>query len=94
MNAAPFYRHGPPGVLKYTEDFPDPVPVSGSSNKELVVDVEYCGVNHLDVWARSGVTGKKIRLPHVCGCDIVGTIRKRGAGFDEGERVLVYPGVS
>jgi NADPH:quinone reductase-like Zn-dependent oxidoreductase len=94
MNAAPFYQHGPPGVLQYTEDFPDPVPASSGKKKELVIDVKYCGVNHLDVWARSGATGKKIRLPHVCGCDIVGTIRKRGAGFEQGERVLVYPGVS
>jgi NADPH:quinone reductase-like Zn-dependent oxidoreductase len=33
-----------------------------------------------------GIAGKKIRLPHICGCDIVGTIK--------GERVMVYPGVS
>lgn len=90
MRAAPFYQHGPPGVIQYTDDFPDP---SGKKN-EIVIDVEYCGVNRLDVWARSGATGKKIRLPHICGCDIVGTVRKRGAGFERGERVMVYPGAS
>ena len=44
------------------------------------IDIKYCGVNHLDIWTRMGVAGKKIKLPHVCGCDIVGTVRK-GAGF-------------
>lgn len=92
MRAAPFYQHGPPSVIQYAADFPDPEP-SGKKS-EVVIDVEYCGVNHLDVWARSGATGKKIRLPHVCGCDIVGTVRKRGAGFERGERVMVYPGAS
>lgn len=88
MKAVAFYEHGGSNVLKY-EDLPDPVPAKG----EVVIDIRYCGLNHLDIWTRMGVAGKKIRLPHICGCDIVGTARK-GAGFEEGERVMVYPGVS
>lgn len=88
MKAVAFYEHGPSNVLRYG-DFPDPEPAKG----EVVIDVRYCGLNHLDIWTRMGVAGKKIRLPHICGCDIVGTTRK-GAGFEEGERVMVYPGVS
>ena len=86
MKAVPFYNHGPVEVLQYG-DFPDPAPARG----EVVIDVEYCGVNHLDIWTRMNVAGKRIRLPHICGCDIVGTVR-RGAGLT-GRRVMVYPGV-
>jgi NADPH:quinone reductase-like Zn-dependent oxidoreductase len=81
MKAVAFYEHGPAGVLQYG-NFPDPAAGKGNA----VVDVEYCGVNHLDIWVRQGVAGKKIRLPHICGCDIVGTVK--------GQRVMVYPGVS
>lgn len=81
MKAVPFFEHGSLDVLQYCE-FPDPVP----GKDKVVVDVEYCGVNHLDIWTRMGIAGKKIRLPHVCGCDIVGTVK--------GQRVMVYPGVS
>ncbi len=80
MKAVVFSDHGPLDVLRY-QDFPDPV-----AGKNIVVDVEYCGVNHLDIWTRMGIAGKKIKLPHVCGCDIVGTVK--------GQRVMVYPGVS
>jgi NADPH:quinone reductase-like Zn-dependent oxidoreductase len=81
MKAAPFFEHGSADVLQYCE-FPDPV--AGKGN--VIIDVEYCGVNHLDIWTRMGIAGKKIRLPHICGCDIVGSVK--------GQRVMVYPGVS
>ncbi len=86
MKAVAFSEHGPASVLQY-QDYPDPAPAKG----QVVIDVEYCGVNHLDIWTRTNVAGKKIRLPHVCGCDIVGTVRK---GAAKGERVMVYPGTS
>ena len=81
MKAVPFFEHGPVDVLQYCE-FPDPVAGKG----QVIVDVEYCGVNHLDIWTRIGISGKKIKLPHICGCDIVGTAK--------GQRVMVYPGFS
>ncbi len=81
MKAVPFFEHGPVDVLQYCE-FPDPVAGKG----QVIVDVEYCGVNHLDIWTRIGISGKKIKLPHICGCDIVGTVK--------GQRVMVYPGFS
>jgi NADPH:quinone reductase-like Zn-dependent oxidoreductase len=83
MKAVAFFEHGPAEVLQYQEDFPDPV----ASKNEVVIDVKYCGINHLDIWTRQGITGKKIRLPHICGCDIVGTTIK-------GQRIMIYPGVS
>lgn len=89
MKAVVFHEHGSAGVLRY-EDFPDLVPAKG----QVVIDVEYCGVNHLDIWTRTGITGKKIKLPHICGCDIMGTVSKTAYGLKAGERVMVYPGDS
>ncbi|MGI0037976.1 MAG: zinc-binding dehydrogenase, partial [Nitrososphaera sp.] len=83
MRAVPFSTHGTADVLEYRNDFPDPVASSG----QVILDVEYCGVNHLDIWTRQGIPGKKIRLPHICGCDIVGRTKSKG-------RVMVYPGIS
>jgi NADPH:quinone reductase-like Zn-dependent oxidoreductase len=81
MKAVPFFEHGSADVLQHCE-FPDPA----AGKNVIIVDVEYCGVNHLDIWTRMGIAGKKMKLPHICGCDIVGTVR--------GQRVMVYPGVS
>src|SRR5918997_6665573 len=86
MKAVAFFEHGPIDVLQYHKDFPDPV----ASKDEVIIDIKYCGINHLDIWTRQGIgaaAGKKIRLPHVCGCDIVGTTAING------DRVMIYPGV-
>ncbi len=88
MRAVPFFEHGPVGVLEYREIFPEPVPGRG----EVIIDVKYCGVNHLDIWTRQGLMARKIRLPHVCGCDIVGNVRSGSQHFIAGDRVMVYPG--
>ena len=87
MKAVSFFEHGSVDVLQYREDFPDPV----AGNDEVIIDIKYCGINHLDIWTRQGIgaaVGKKIRLPHICGCDIVGTT------INNGKRVMIYPGVS
>jgi NADPH:quinone reductase-like Zn-dependent oxidoreductase len=89
MKAVVFYEHGSAGVLRYV-DLLEPAPAKGG----VVIDVKYCGVNHLDIWTRMGIAGKKIRLPHICGCDIVGTVSKTAHGLKAGERVMVYPGIS
>ena len=87
MKAVAYFEHGPVDVLQYHEDFPDPV----AGRDEVIVDIKYCGINHLDIWTRQGIgaaAGKKIRLPHICGCDIVGT-----TPAIKGQRVMIYPGV-
>jgi NADPH:quinone reductase-like Zn-dependent oxidoreductase len=87
MKAVAFFEHGPIDVLQYLKDFPDPV----AGMDEIIIDIKYCGINHLDIWTRQGIgaAGKKIRLPHICGCDIVGT-----STAIKGQRVMIYPGVS
>ena len=71
MRAVPFFEHGSSAVLQYREDFPDPV----ASKGEVIVTVEYCGINYLDIWTKQGIAGKNIMLPHICGCDIIGPSR-------------------
>jgi NADPH:quinone reductase-like Zn-dependent oxidoreductase len=88
MKAVAFFEHGPVDVLQYHEDFPDP---AAGKDDEIIIDVKYCGINHLDIWTRQGIgvaAGKKIKLPHICGCDIVGTTPIKR------QRVMIYPGVS
>jgi NADPH:quinone reductase-like Zn-dependent oxidoreductase len=86
MRAVAFFEHGSADVLQYREDFPDPL----AGKDEVIIDIKYCGINHLDIWTRRGIgaaVGKKIKLPHICGCDIVGTT------VNNRERVMIYPGV-
>jgi NADPH:quinone reductase-like Zn-dependent oxidoreductase len=86
LNAIVIRKHGGPEVLSY-EKIPDPVPEKG----DVLVKVNYCAVNHLDIWVRNGIVGKKVSFPHILGCDISGTLLEGFAGFKKGERVIIYP---
>ena len=90
MKAVPIYSHGAPNVLKYVQDFPAPV----SNSSEALIKVKYCGLNHLDIWTRMGVSGITIGFPHICGSDIVGSLEEECGSIPKGSRVLVYPGIS
>ena len=92
MKAVRFHEHGGPEVLKY-EDAPDPV----VAPHEVLVRVKACAMNHLDVWARKGMPGVKIPLPHIPGCDIAGEVAAVGSvvtRITPGQRVIVSPGIS
>jgi len=91
MKAVYFEKHGGLEVLQYGE-LPTPKPGVG----EVLVRVEACALNHLDLWVRMGL-GIPIPMPHVLGSEIAGTIEVLGAGvsgWKRGDRVLVAPGVS
>ena len=60
MKAVVFERFGGPEVLEMC-DLPDPAPGPG----EALVRVRACGVNHLDLDLRAGVSGFPVRFPHV-----------------------------
>ena len=70
MKAVVFHQHGGPEVLEYT-DRPDP----SIKAAEVLVEVKACALNHLDVWARKGLPGIQIPLPHILGNDIAGVVR-------------------
>jgi NADPH:quinone reductase-like Zn-dependent oxidoreductase len=93
MKAVIFKEHGGPEVLQYTEQAPLP---SIKAN-EVLVQVRACALNHLDVWARGGLPGIEIPLPHILGNDIAGVVREVGelvTWVHAGDEVMLQPGVS
>lgn len=92
MKAVVFKQHGGPEVLEYTE-----VPAPAIKPNEVLIEVKACALNHLDVWARGGLPGIKIPLPHILGSDIAGVVREVGelvTWVSPGAEVMVQPGVS
>ena len=88
MKAVIIKKHGGPDVLSY-EQVPDPVSQKG----HVLVKVNYCAVNHLDIWVRNGIPGKSVIFPHILGCDICGTVLEGFGGFKKGDKIVVYPAV-
>lgn len=91
MKAVLFDQHGGLEVLKYTD-----APVPKFEETEALVQVEACGLNHLDLWVRQGLPGVQIPMPHIVGSEIVGKVAKVGskvAQVKPGQRVLVAPGI-
>jgi len=92
MKAVIFKRHGGPEVLEYA-DAPDPT----IRANEVLVEVKACALNHLDIWARQGLPGIDIALPHILGNDIAGVVREVGelvSWVQAGDEVMLQPGVS
>ena len=92
MKAVIFRQHGGPEVLECAE-VPDPT----IKANEVLVEVKACALNHLDIWARGGLRGIEIPLPHILGNDIAGVVREVGALVSWvhcGDEVMLHPGVS
>lgn len=71
MRAARVHRFGDPLEI---DDLPDPQPGPG----EVVVDIEFVGVNPLDVWVTQGtVAGGSQPLPFIPGVEAVGKVGGR-----------------
>ena len=92
MKAAIFRQHGGPEVLEYAD-----VPEPQIRANEVLVEVKACALNHLDLFARGGLPGIEIPLPHILGNDIAGVVREVGdlvTWVKTGDEVMVQPGVS
>ena len=92
MKAVIFKQHGGPEVLEFT-DFAEP----RIKPNEVLVELKACALNHLDVWARGGLRGIDIPLPHILGNDVAGVVREAGelVGWVQvGDEVMLQPGVS
>jgi len=92
VKALCFYEHGELDVLRY-DDVPDPDPGPG----QVLVRVQACALNHLDVWIRRGWPGLKLEMPHWTGADVAGEVAGLGegvTGWEMGQRVVVDPGIS
>jgi NADPH:quinone reductase-like Zn-dependent oxidoreductase len=88
LKAIVIRNHGGPEVLSY-EEIEDPQPTKGHA----IVRVNYCAVNHLDIWVRNGLPGRQVTFPHILGCDICGTLEEGFGNFKKGEKVVVYPAI-
>ena len=94
MKAIVFSEQGSTEVLRYTD-----VPRPTLDADEVLVKVEACAVNYLDLHARRNrpeIEAKLLRgdTPHILGSDIAGTIAEIGAaarGASVGDRVVLAP---
>lgn len=85
--AAQLIEHGKPGKIEL-QDLPNPV----AAGDEVVLEVEACGLNHLDLWLEENALPIPIRLPRTPGSEIAGRIIGVGAGvkgWKVGDRVAV-----
>ena len=92
MKALLFHEHGGTDVLN-VEDVADPEPARG----EVLVKLEACAINHLDLWVRRGWPGLDLAFPHIGGADGAGSITSIGEDVDApelatGTRVAICPG--
>lgn len=88
MKAVVIRKHGGPNVLSH-ENVKNPI----AKKDHVIVKVDYCAVNHLDIWVRNGLPGRKVSFPHILGCDVCGTLVESFGGFKKNEKVVVYPAV-
>ncbi|MEM3851424.1 MAG: zinc-binding dehydrogenase [Methanomassiliicoccales archaeon] len=73
------------------------MPVPEPGDDEVLLNVLATSVNHLDITTRNGTARVELSLPHIPGCDAVGTIAGKGkhvVDFEIGETVVVNPGIS
>jgi NADPH:quinone reductase-like Zn-dependent oxidoreductase len=75
--ACAFSEYGGPDVLRWQE-LPDPEPGPG----EVAIAVAACGLNHLDLDSREGVSPWQFEFPHVLGGEFAGTIAALGPGVE------------
>ncbi len=89
MKAVVLHRHGGVDALRY-QDFPDPV---CEGYGEVLVKVDSCSLNRLDIWVRRGLAGREVRFPHILGCDISGYIASdlEYQKMRKGSKVVLYP---
>jgi NADPH:quinone reductase-like Zn-dependent oxidoreductase len=89
MKAVRIHEDGGPEVLRY-EDAPDPSPGAG----EVLIALRAASLNHLDLWVRKGLPS--VPKPRILGADGAGVVAGLGAGVDgvdEGQRVVINPGL-
>src|SRR5438105_13792268 len=80
MKAIQLVAHGSPGKFEL-RDLPDPKPGAG----EVVVQVQSCGLNHLDLWLEEAALPIPIQLPRTPGGEIAGRIVALGQNVKEWE---------
>lgn len=92
MKAVIFEKNGGTEVLQYRDT---PQPKAGYH--EVVIQVKASACNYNDIWARRGLPGMEIILPHISGSDVSGVVAEIGPGVQNvkvGDEVVVHCGFS
>src|ERR1700674_4288109 len=92
MKAIVFEQNGSCEVLRYTDA---PQPKAGPN--DVVINVKASACNFNDIWARRGLPGMKIILPHISGSDAAGVVVETGSevrNIKVGDEVVVHCGIS
>jgi alcohol dehydrogenase len=87
MRAIVFDQHGGTEVLQRRE-----VPIPQVRADEVLLRIHAIGVNYNDVWARRGMPGMDVIMPHISGSDAAGIVEAIGSEVETvkiGDRVLV-----
>ncbi len=85
MKAVVFDQHGGPEVLHHSE-----VPEPELTPNEVIVKVRAAACNFNDIWARRGLPGMKVILPHVSGSDVAGEVVAVGSEVGQGDRATGF----
>src|SRR5436190_19735127 len=91
MKAIQLVAYGKPGKFEL-RDLPEPEPKAG----EVVVQVQSCGLNHLDLWLEDAGLPITVPLPRTPGGEIAGSIIAIGAGVRDwkaGDAVAVQSNI-
>ena len=92
MKALVFEATGGVDQLRYTD-----VPEPKAGPNDVVIKVRASGCNHNDIWARRGMPGLQVPMPHISGSDVAGEVVEVGSEVSTvkvGDEVVVHCGVS
>ena len=92
MKVVAFESHGGPEVLQYMD-----VPEPEIGPNDVLVKVKAAAANYNDIWARRGLPGVEITMPHVSGSDASGVVEAVGSevrDIKQGDEVIVHPSLS
>src|ERR1017187_1634875 len=78
MKAIQLVAHGKPGKFELRE-LPEPQP----GPDEVVVQVQSCGLNHLDLWLEEAGLPVPVQLPRTPGGEIAGKILALGGSVKD-----------
>ncbi len=78
MQAVQLIAHGTPGTFEL-RNLPEPQPAPD----EAVVQVQSCGLNHLDLWLEAGGLPVPVALPRTPGGEVAGRIVAVGAAVKD-----------
>ena len=88
MKLIRIHEFGSADVLR-VDEVEDPKPGFG----EVTIDIKSCGLNHLDVDVREGISRFPVNFPHTLGVEVAGDISDLGEGVEGwqvGDRVNPY----